>query len=89
MNRTDAEREQRAALFLARLERLCHLEDRFVSPPDVVTDPHRLVCKAIFSTYCDCLHLGRKVEADRLLAAARPARLTMAVSPTPEPQVAR
>ena len=68
MYRRDLEREQWAALFLARLERLCHLEQRFVSPPEGLADPRRLVCKAIFATYCDCVMLGYKVEAERFLA---------------------
>jgi hypothetical protein len=66
----DIERERWAALYLARLERLCHLEERFVSPPDALDDPRRLVCKAIFATYCECVLLGYKAEAEHLLAAA-------------------
>ncbi len=73
MNRREMQRERWAALFLARLERLCHLEERFVSPPTVLGDPQRLVHKAIFATYCDCVVLGHKAEAERLLAGA-PAR---------------
>ncbi len=88
MDRTDVERERRAVFFLARLERLCHLEERFVSPPDVVVDSQRLVRKAIFSTYCDCLQLGRKADAHRLLAACRPPRPPVAASPPAQSRIA-
>jgi hypothetical protein len=71
MPKADVRSEQFASFFLARLERLCNLEARYVSPPDVLTDPRRLVCKAIFATYCDCVALGRKAEAERVVEAAR------------------
>jgi len=73
LNTTDVQREQWATVFLGRLERLCHLEERFVSPPDALADPQRLVYKAIFATYCDCVGLGRKHEAERIMSG-RPAR---------------
>lgn len=63
------ERERWAPFFLARLERLCHLEERLASPPGVLPDPRRLVNKAIFSTYCACVQYGVKAEAERLLTA--------------------
>jgi hypothetical protein len=74
MHRTDLDHERWALVFLARLARLCHLEERFVSSPDVVEDPQRLVQKAIFATYCDCISLGCKAEAERLLAPRSPRR---------------
>jgi hypothetical protein len=89
MDRTDVERERRAVFFLARLERLCHLEERFVSPPDVVVDPRRLVSKAIFSTYYDCVVLGRKVAADRLLATRRATAPDVVGTPPAEAEPAR
>jgi hypothetical protein len=73
MSSMDAERAHWATFFLARLERLCHLEERFVSPPDVIPEPRRLVNKAIFATYCECVRYGRKSEAERVLATC-PAR---------------
>ncbi len=89
MDRTDVERERRAVFFLARLERLCHLEERFVSPPDVLVEPSRLVNKAIFSTYYDCVVLGRKVAADRLLASRRASSADVVVAPPAEAEPAR
>jgi hypothetical protein len=89
MNRTDVERERRAVFFLTRLERLCHLEERFVAPPDVIAEPGRLVCKAIFSTYYDCVQLGRKDSADRLLAARRLAPADLRPAPPAEAEPAR
>ncbi|HLH24882.1 MAG TPA: hypothetical protein VK066_20365 [Chloroflexota bacterium] len=89
MNRIDVQWEQQGPFYLARLERLCHLEDRFVSPPDVVLDPERLVSKAIFSTYCDCVMLGRKAEADRLLAGRARARASVEAPPSAEASSAR
>ena len=68
MSFMDAERERWAALYLARLERLCHLEERFASPPEGVKDPRRLVYKATFSAYCACVVLGHKTQAEGLLA---------------------
>jgi hypothetical protein len=68
LNTTDVQRAQWATVFLGRLERLCHLEERFVSPPDALADPQRLVYKAIFATYCDCVGLGRKHEAERIMS---------------------
>lgn len=74
MNTTDAddaERERWARFFLARLNRLCHLGERLVSPPEAVTNPAHLLSKAIFATYCDCVSLGCKTEADHLLARCK------------------
>lgn len=71
MPKADVRDEQLASFFLARLERLCNLEARYVSPPDVLSDPRRLFCKAIFATYCDCVALGRKADAERVVEAAR------------------
>ena len=71
MAKADVRSEQLASFYLARLERLCNLEVRFVSPPDVLTNPRRLVCKAIFATYCECVALGRKPEAERLMDESR------------------
>jgi hypothetical protein len=74
MNTTDAdaaERERWARFFLARLNRLCHFEERLVSPPEAVTKPRHLLSKAVFATYCDCVSLGRKAEADHLLARCK------------------
>ncbi len=71
MATTNIRSEQLARFFLARLERLCSLEARFVSPPDVLIEPQRLVCKAIFATYCDCVGLGRKDVAEQLVAVSR------------------
>ncbi len=88
MNRMDVEREQQGAYFLARLERLCHLEERLVSPPDAVLEPARFVCKAIFATYCDCVMVGRKAEAERLLGERRPAQPSLD-TPTSEASSAR
>jgi hypothetical protein len=88
MNRIDVQREQQGAFYLARLERLCHLGERFVSPPDAVLEPERLVSKAIFATYCDCVMLGHKAEAERLLAG-RTRRAPVAVPPSAEPSSAR
>lgn len=81
MNSIDVQWEQHETFYLARLERLCHLEERFVSPPDVILDPERLVSKAIFATYCDCLRLGRKAEAERLLSS-RPRALASVDAPS-------
>ena len=64
-----------AALFLGRLDRPCHLERRWVVPPDAVVDPRRLVCKAIFSTHCDCVLLGWKAQAEQALASRYSLRL--------------
>jgi hypothetical protein len=89
MNRIDAEREQQGMYFLARLERLCHLADRFVSPPEAVVEPERLVSKAIFATYCDCVMLGRKGEAERLLASRARGRAPLDVPPSAEASSAR
>ncbi|HEY7060451.1 MAG TPA: hypothetical protein VII06_03155 [Chloroflexota bacterium] len=77
MDRIELQWEQQGAFFLARLERLCHLEERFVTPPDVVQEPERLVHKAIFATYCDCVTVGRKAEAERLLASRSPGHATV------------
>ncbi len=71
MESGDAERAEWAAIFVRRLERLCHLEERLAPPPENVANPQQLVYKAIFATYYDCLQLGRKEEADRLLAGHR------------------
>jgi hypothetical protein len=71
MAKAEVRSEQLASFFLARLERLCNLEARFVSPPDVLNNPERLVSKAIFATYCDCVGLGRKDAAEQLVAASR------------------
>ncbi len=71
MAKADVRSEQLASFYLARLERLCNLEARFVPPPDVLVDPRRLVCKAIFATYCECVALGRKTEAERVVDVAR------------------
>lgn len=76
MDWRDLEHQRQAAYFLARLDRLCHLEDRFVSPPEAMADASRLVRKAIFATYCECLDLGLRAEADRILAPRRPPALT-------------
>ena len=89
MNRIDVQQEQQADFYLARLERLCHLETRFVSPPDAVLNPERLVSKAIFATYCDCVMLGRKAEAERLLASRVQGRTPLNASPSAEPSSAR
>ncbi len=89
MNRIDLQRAQQGGYFLARLERLCHLEERFVSPPDVVSDPGRLVSKAIFATYCDCVMLGRKAEAERLLAGRARYRAPLDAPPSAEASSAR
>ena len=74
MPKADVSTAQLARLFLARLERLCNLEERFVAPPDALGDPQRLVCKAIFATYCDCVSLGQKDAAEALVGAARSQR---------------
>jgi hypothetical protein len=84
MNRIDVEREQQGAHYLARLERLCHLEERFVSPPDTVLEPERLVSKAIFATYCTCVLFGRKAEAERLLASRTRGRAPLDAPPSAE-----
>jgi hypothetical protein len=89
MNRTDIQREQQGAFYLARLERLCHLDERFVSPPDFILEPARLVSKAIFATYCECVLLGRKVEAERLLAGRARGRGPLDVPPSAETSSAR
>jgi hypothetical protein len=74
MAKADVATAQLARLFLARLERLCNLEERFVTPPDTLGDPQRLVCKAIFATYCDCVSLGQKHAAEALVNASRAER---------------
>jgi hypothetical protein len=74
MAKADVCTAQLARLFLARLERLCNLEERLVAPPDTLGDPRRLVCKAIFATYCDCVSLGQKEAADTLVGVARSQR---------------
>ena len=74
MAKADVCTAQLARLFLARLERLCNLEERFVAPPEALGDPRRLVCKAIFATYCDCVSLGQKDAAEALVGAARSQR---------------
>jgi hypothetical protein len=89
MNRIDVQREQQGAFYLARLERLCHLETRFVSPPDAVLDPERLVSKAIFVTYCDCVTLGHKAEAESLLASRARSRAPIDLPTSAEPSSAR
>jgi hypothetical protein len=89
MNRVDADREQQGTYFLARLERLCHLADRFVTPPEAVTAPERLVSKAIFATYCDCVTLGYKAEAERLLANRARGTAVVDVPPSAETSPAR
>jgi hypothetical protein len=71
MATTNVRSEQLARLFLARLERLCNLEARFVAPPDVLIEPRRLVCKAVFATYCECVALGHKADAETIMNAAR------------------
>ena len=58
MSQADGERERWAQFFLARLERLCHLDQRFVAPPEALPDSRRLVNKAIFATYCECVPWG-------------------------------
>jgi hypothetical protein len=83
MAKADVCTAQLARLFLARLERLCTLEERFVAPPEALGDPRRLVCKAIFATYCDCVSLGQKDAAEALVGAARGQREPpKAVSPS-------
>jgi hypothetical protein len=67
VDRSELERDRWAKMYLSRLERLCSLEERYVSPPDAVAEPRRLVCKAIFAAYCTCVTLGRKDEAERLI----------------------
>ena len=89
MNRIDVQQEQQGDFYLARLERLCHLEARFVSPPDAVLNPERLVSKAIFATYCDCMMLGRKADAERLLASRAQGRMAVDAAPSAEPSSAR
>jgi len=89
MDRIDADREQQGTYFLARLERLCHLEDRFVTPPEVVAEPERLVSKAIFATYVDCVTLGFKPEAERLLASRVQGTAAVDVPPSAETSSAR
>ena len=82
MTNVAAERARWGGFFLTRLERLCGLEERFVSPPDVVADPRRLVNKAIFATYCQCVVLGHKAEAEHLLATRHPGHDTASSAPS-------
>jgi hypothetical protein len=89
MNTIDLQRDEQGDFYLARLQRLCHLEARFVSPPDTILQPERLVSKAIFATYCDCVTFGRKAEAERLLADRTSGRAQFTVPPSAEPSSAR
>ncbi len=77
MDWRDLEHTRQAAYFLARLDRLCQLDNRFGAPPEALVDAVRLVRKALFATYCDCRALGVKAEADRLLAQRRTPALTV------------
>jgi hypothetical protein len=89
MDTIDVQLEQQGSFYLTRLERLCHLEERFVSPPEVVLDPERMVSKAIFATYCDCVRLGQKAEAERLLASRTRGRAPVDTAPSAEASTAR
>ena len=89
MNRIDLQWDQQGMFFLARLERLCHLDERFVSPPDNLLNPERLVSKAIFATYCDCVTVGCKAEAERLLASRNHGRAGLDAPPSAEASSAR
>ncbi len=54
--------------FLMRLERLLRLREEYESLLDADDWETRLLTKAIYSTYCDCLQLGVGAEARERLA---------------------
>jgi hypothetical protein len=56
------------AFFLNRLARLRNLERQWRSRIDA--PPPRLLSHALYSTYTDCVRLGQRAEAQRLLGTA-------------------
>jgi hypothetical protein len=61
----DGQEELLPAYFLDRLTRLLELERKWRSGID--GPPPRLLAHALYSTYTDCVQLGRRAEAQRML----------------------
>ncbi|MHB1132650.1 MAG: hypothetical protein ACYC4L_09720 [Chloroflexota bacterium] len=59
------------AFFLARMERLLRLVDEYATLLKAEDWETRLLQKAIYSSYCDCVQLGVGAQARELLARHR------------------
>ena len=64
--------ERLAELFVSRLARLVSLEQQWRQHIDGPTP--RLLSHALYSTYTDCVRLGRRAEAQRILGITLPAQ---------------